>query len=68
MKERPRIFETLKELAEGTEFSNLSEHILTVLWEKFSDIQCATWMEMNEEGRERFLAWLRSGNDEDAWG
>lgn len=36
-------------------------------WKKFSEIQCATWIEWNEESVERFILWRKSGNDDDAW-
>ena len=37
------------------------------LWAKFSEIQCATCISPDAGSVERFLEWIESGDDEDAW-
>ena len=60
-------FESLKELTSDIDLNLMSEKALHVLWTRFSEIQCAGWMCLNNENKERFEMWLKSGNDEDAW-
>lgn len=35
------------------------------LWSRFSQDQCATWMEINDEEIERFVTWIDSSLDRD---
>jgi len=57
----------IKDITKGTEFDVLSERALSFLWKGFSELQCASFMCPCDECGVRFLAWLKSGNDEDAW-
>jgi ssDNA-binding Zn-finger/Zn-ribbon topoisomerase 1 len=36
-------------------------------WRRFSEIQCATWIERTDESVERFSKWIKTGDDEEAW-
>lgn len=58
---------TLKEMMANTKLHFISEKIFILLWKKFSDIQHATFLILNNENKERFLEWIVSGNDDDAW-
>lgn len=51
----------------GWRFHYLSEEALEVLWRKFSEIQCASWMGLSKEEISRFQDWIISGDDDDAW-
>ena len=37
------------------------------LWRKFSNIQHAEYIVVDEESMKRFLLWRQTGNEEDAW-
>ena len=36
-------------------------------WREFSEIQCATWIYVDKESLTRFIKWIISGDDEEAW-
>ena len=52
-----------------------SEHLdsgLTIdefdkVWREFSEIQCATYLVIDEDTTKRFKLWRISGDPEDAW-
>ncbi len=49
------------------DFPALPDHALELLYDKFSEIQAATWLVVNDETAARFLRWFKSGDDDDAW-
>ena len=57
----------LKPIMAKTEFRWLSEGALTILWEEFSQIQCAEYLTPDKESGERFCKWLSSGDANDVW-
>jgi hypothetical protein len=46
-----------------TQFNNA----VKVMWLRFSEIQCATNIQVDKDSCESFLIWLKTGNDDDAW-
>ncbi len=40
---------------------------LSAMWYRFSEIQCATWMEVCSNTLDRFVAWQVTGDDNEAW-
>jgi hypothetical protein len=45
----------------------LPDHILILLWRRFSEIQAASWLEVGPEAADRFYNWFHSGDDTEAW-
>ena len=60
-------YKSLKELTADIDLNLFSENVFDILWDKFSEIQCATSMCLCDECKDRFVMWLKSGNDNDAW-
>ena len=58
----------LKAYNDYFEIDDLPEDITEEQWKKFSEIQYATYLHVDRESVERCRGWLKSGNDEDAWG
>ena len=48
-------------------FSGMSTRAIEVLWVEFSNIQKAEYLTVDKETLDRFVKWVASGNDEDAW-
>ena len=46
---------------------NISGRFLVPLWYAFSSVQCATFMCVTDDAKERFKAWLKTGDDKEAW-
>lgn len=59
--------QALRKLLGPNKTSQLDDAILGAEWERFSNIQQATWLEVDPLAVHRFVAWKESGNDEDAW-
>ena len=59
--------EYIEEIMSKVKFKGFSPKIFAMLWKKFSEIQCATWMHPNKESMDRFTLWLKTGDDNDAW-
>ncbi len=51
------------------DLSGLSTYAVAILFVRFCNIQAANWLMLGEDMQEigRFVDWLRSGNDDDAW-
>jgi hypothetical protein len=45
----------------------MPDHALAILWARFSEIQAATWIEVDKESATRFEQWFSTGDDRDAW-
>ena len=37
------------------------------LWIEFSEIQCASYIQVNKSSVERFFTWIFTGDDNNAW-
>jgi len=57
----------LKKALVGTSLEPLSARILEILWKEFSNIQAANCLGVKECDVKRFVTWIGSGNDDDAW-
>lgn len=47
--------------------SELPKDITEEQWERFSEIQCAEYLVVDDESISRCREWIKSGDDEDAW-
>ena len=59
--------ERLYELLADTPYTKMSIIELGIKWGEFSNIQQASFLIVNEEGLRRFVTWMETGNDDDAW-
>jgi len=57
----------LKSKLQDTDFAALSVTALRILWERFSNIQEAFFLGVDDSGVKRFIVWLGTGDDFDAW-
>jgi hypothetical protein len=43
------------------------DEMFDIQWKKFSEIQFATYLAVDQESLDRFYLWIETGDDEDAW-
>ena len=51
----------------GSKYENMTLDELEEKWIAFSNIQQANFLIVTEEGLRRFITWMETGKDEDAW-
>jgi hypothetical protein len=49
------------------QFNFMSENALMILWKRFSEIQHANFLIIDGDAIERFVKWIETGDDNEAW-
>ena len=51
----------------GTYLQNKTEKQIHKLWIEFSEIQCASYIQVDKSSIQRFFNWIFTGDDNNAW-
>jgi hypothetical protein len=60
-------YSSLKDLTSSIDLNEISERVLEFLRVRFSEVQCASNMCLCDECKDRFVRWLKTGDDNEAW-